>query len=85
MIAMITMATLSILCCPESHQPVAPADAALIRRLNEQIAAGSLRNRSGKPVTASIDEGLLREDGKILYPVRDNIPLMLVAEGIPLV
>jgi uncharacterized protein YbaR (Trm112 family) len=27
---------------------------------------------------------LIRADGKILYPIRRNIPVMLVDEGIPL-
>jgi len=27
---------------------------------------------------------LIRADRKILYPIRDNIPVMLIEEGIPL-
>jgi uncharacterized protein YbaR (Trm112 family) len=34
---------------------------------------------SSKPVSA----GLVRQDGRILYPIRDGIPL-LAPEGIPL-
>ena len=34
----------------------------------------------GKPIT----EGLVREDGRILYPVEDGIPVMLVEESIEL-
>ena len=30
------------------------------------------------------DSGLVREDRTILYPVRDDIPIMLVDESIPL-
>jgi uncharacterized protein YbaR (Trm112 family) len=73
---------LEILVCPETRQPVAPADAALIERLNAEIAAGSLRNRGGDPVREPLQEGLLREDGRILYPVDDGIPVMLVEESI---
>jgi uncharacterized protein YbaR (Trm112 family) len=29
-------------------------------------------------------EGLVREDGKVLYPVDDGIPVMLVEQSIPL-
>ncbi len=75
---------LEILVCPESRQPVAPAPADLIARLNEQIGAGSLRNRGGEAVASEIAEGLLREDGKILYLVDDGIPVMLVEESIEL-
>ncbi len=31
-----------------------------------------------------IDEGLVREDAKILYPVREDIPIMLIDEAIEL-
>jgi uncharacterized protein YbaR (Trm112 family) len=73
---------LEILVCPETRQPVAPADAALLTRLNAEIAAGSLRNRGGDSVREPLKEGLLREDGRILYPVDDGIPVMLVEESI---
>jgi uncharacterized protein YbaR (Trm112 family) len=75
---------LDILVCPESRQPVAPAPDDLIERLNGEIEAGSLRNRGGEKVEDTIAEGLLREDGKILYLVDDGIPVMLVEESIEL-
>ena len=31
----------------------------------------------------AIDGGLLREDGRILYPVREGIPILLIEEGLP--
>jgi uncharacterized protein YbaR (Trm112 family) len=75
---------LDILVCPESRQPVAPAPADLIERLNGEISAGSLRNRGGEAVESPITEALLREDGKILYRVDDGIPVMLIEESIEL-
>ena len=30
----------------------------------------------------AIAEGLLREDGRVLYPVDDGIPVMLIEESI---
>ena len=81
---MIAPSTLAILCCPETHQPVTIAEATLVAQLNERIGAGTLKNRSGKPVATNLDAGLLRQDKTILYPVRNNIPVMLIAEGIPL-
>jgi uncharacterized protein len=74
---------LSILCCPETHQALHLAEAGLIEELNQKIAAGNLANRAGQPVRLPIDGGLVREDGKYLYPVRDNIPVMLIDEAIP--
>ena len=72
---------LEILVCPESRQPIAVAPKDLLARLNGEIESGSLRNRGGKPVTTPIGEGLLREDGTILYIVDDGIPVMLASEA----
>jgi uncharacterized protein YbaR (Trm112 family) len=35
-------------------------------------------------VTDPVQEALVREDGKYAYPVREDIPIMLVDEAIPL-
>jgi uncharacterized protein YbaR (Trm112 family) len=43
-----------------------------------------VQNRAGKPVIGAIDSGLVRQDRKFLYPVRANIPTMLIDEAIPL-
>jgi len=75
---------LSILVCPETHQPVKLADAALLARLNESIRTGSLKNRQGKTLTEPIQEALVREDGKCLYIVADDIPIMLIDERVDL-
>jgi uncharacterized protein YbaR (Trm112 family) len=73
---------LEILVCPETKQPVKPAPEELIRRLAADIEAGKVRNRGGEKLSQAISEGLLREDGKVLYPVDDGIPVMLVEESI---
>lgn len=75
---------LKILCCPETHQPVTEAGAELVSGLNERIARGSLKNRAGKAVADKLDGGLLRQDRKLLYPIRNRIPIMLIEEAIPL-
>jgi uncharacterized protein len=81
---MLSADLLSILCCPETHQPLTAADAALVETLNVRIAAGDVRNRANQPVTAKLDGGLVREDRKYLYPVRGDIPVLLIDEAIPL-
>ena len=75
---------LKILCCPETHQGLRPAAPGLLEKLNAQIASGHLKNRAGKPVQEKIDGGLMREDGRFIYPIRENLPTMLVDEAIPL-
>ncbi len=75
---------LEILVCPETHQPVRPAGRELLDRLNKAIRSGGLTNRGGNEVADSVEEGLVREDDKILYPVREDIPIMLIDEAIEL-
>lgn len=81
---MVEQALLDILVCPDSRQPVRLAEAAVLARLNEAIEARDVRNRGGELVTEPVQEGLVREDGLFLYPVRDDIPIMLIDEAIPL-
>ncbi len=73
---------LEILVCPETKQPVNPASDEILSRLNERIQSGALRNRGGEAVEGAISEGLLRDDGRILYIVDDGIPVMLIEESI---
>jgi len=75
---------LEILCCPETHQPLSEADAALVEKLNRQIAEGSLKNRAGKALSETLDGALVRQDRRVAYAVRDRIPILLIEEAIPL-
>lgn len=59
------------------------ADAQTVAAINERIAAGQLKNRAGKPVSERIDAALWREDGKYLYVIRGDIPVMLMDEAVP--
>jgi uncharacterized protein YbaR (Trm112 family) len=83
-VEVVEQALLDILVCPESKQPIRPADEGLLARLNSAIQTGDVRNRGGELVTEAVQEGLVREDGLFLYPVRDDIPIMLIDEAIPL-
>lgn len=69
--------------CPEDRTPLTLADAQLLSSVNSAIAAGLLRNRAGELVERPLDAGLLRADGKFLYPVVDTIPKLLSQEAIP--
>ena len=75
---------LEILVCPETKQPLTMADAEILGRVNQAVEAGGLKNQGGDRVKDRIDEGLVREDGKVLYPVKDGIPVMLLDEAIRL-
>lgn len=75
---------LALLRCPETRQPLSVADTALITRLNAQVAAGVVRNTAGQGIVAQIEAGLVRADGRALYPVRNGVPVLLVDEAIQL-
>jgi uncharacterized protein len=81
---MISRQLLSTLVCPEARQPLALADAPLLARLNAAITGGRVRTKAGQLVTAPLEGGLVRQDGAVLYPIVDDIPVMLVEESIPL-
>ena len=81
---MLSKELLEILCCPETKQDVEYTEGDIIKKINGDIKKGILKNRGGEKVTETIDAGLLREDTKFLYPIRDDIPIMLIDEAIPL-
>lgn len=81
---MVNPELLKLLVCPEDKTPLHEADSAVLEKLNAAIKAGTLRDRSGEPVKDPIEAGLVRQDGKFLYIVQDDVPFMLLEEAIPL-
>ncbi len=79
---MVAKELLDILACPETKQSLTVADDTLVERLNAAIAAGTLLNKGGAKVDSKLDGGLLREDGTVLYPILDDIPILLIEEAI---
>lgn len=73
-----------ILVCPDNRTPVRVASEQEITNLNQKIEEGFLQNIGGRKVNDKFDGGLIREAGDRLYPVRKNIPVMLVEEAIKL-
>jgi uncharacterized protein YbaR (Trm112 family) len=82
--AMVDDKTLAMLRCPKDHSMLHRAEASLVARLNTAIRAGRLRNQAGQLVEHSIDGGLVRAGGDLLYPIVDEIPVLLYDEAIPL-
>jgi uncharacterized protein YbaR (Trm112 family) len=80
---MVDKELLDILCCPETKQDVKLVESDVIAKINAKIKDGTLKNRGGEVVKEQIDAGLLREDKKYLYPIREDIPIMLIDEAIP--
>ena len=73
-----------ILVCPDTKLNVDLAPAETIEKINLAIKESIVLNVDGQSVKEPLQDGLLREDDKIIYPVRDSIPVMLIGEGIPM-
>ena len=82
---MVDKELLSILACPKSQQPLKHASQEVLDRLNAAISKGTLTNSKGSVVTEPLLEALITKDGFILYPVREDIPVMLIDQSISIV
>jgi uncharacterized protein len=81
---MIRSELLKILVCPETQSSLSLASSELIATLNDAIGRGQLKNKGGQKIEKPMGGGLVRADQKLLYPIVDEIPMMLVDEAIPL-
>jgi len=81
---MVSPELLEILVCPETKQTLRVADQETLARVNQAVESGNLVNQGGDRVKDRIEEGLVREDGMVLYPVKEDIPIMLLDEAIRL-
>ncbi|GMQ80488.1 MAG: Trm112 family protein [Planctomycetia bacterium] len=75
---------LEILVCPETRTRLRLAEPDLLAALNDAIGRGQIVNQAGDVFTSPLECGLIREDGQVLYPVIDGIPILLMDEAIPL-
>jgi uncharacterized protein YbaR (Trm112 family) len=73
---------LEILCCPVSKVPLNRLERSKLQKLNQAISAGSVESVRGEKIQTELKEGLITDDGKVVYPVQDDIPLLLEEKGI---
>jgi uncharacterized protein YbaR (Trm112 family) len=73
---------LEILRCPVTHKGLALVKPATLQALNTAILAGRVCNRDGQTLVEPLTEALLTDDGKVLYPVADGIPVLLEGESV---
>lgn len=81
---MIRTELLKMLVCPEDRSELSIASSELVARINAAIAAGTLVNKAGCKVERPLDGALVRADQTVVYPVVEEIPMLLVDEAIPL-
>ena len=73
---------LEILCCPVSKSPLLRLSLNRLEKLNRMIGKGEVLYVDGRTVTGLLQEGLITDDGKVIYAVQDDIPVLLSEEGI---
>ena len=73
---------LEILCCPVSKTPLTRLPTSRLKTLNEAISAGTVQYVRGETVEDPLREALITEDSKVIYPVIDDIPILLEEKGI---
>jgi uncharacterized protein YbaR (Trm112 family) len=73
---------LEILCCPISKSPLSRLERSRLDKLNRAITAGEVQQVDGVAVSETLREALVTEDGKVIYPVVDDIPVLLSERGI---
>lgn len=79
---MIDQDFLAMLVCPATRQPLRQATAAELARLQEAITKGGLKNRGGAVVAVPWAGALATADGAWLYPIQDDIPILLTSEAV---
>jgi len=73
---------LDILCDPVSKTPLRMLNANELAALNRAVEAGSLDTVAGEKIKTPLQAGLITTDGKVVYRIEDDIPVMLPDEGI---
>jgi uncharacterized protein YbaR (Trm112 family) len=73
---------LDIVCCPLTRAPLERLSAAKLAQLNALIQEKKIKNESKAIVEEPLSEALVTRDGRLAYPVRDGIPILLIEEGI---
>jgi uncharacterized protein YbaR (Trm112 family) len=73
---------LTILRCPVSHKGLAVLKKDRLAQVNAAIEAGNIVTHDGSKLAEPLDEALVTDDGKLIYPVADGIPVLLEDESI---
>ena len=66
------------------NTPEVLASVILVSRDRSTELQTALESVAGQIIRDKLEDGLVREDGMYLYPVRGSIPVLLIDEAIPL-
>lgn len=75
---------LHLLACPATRKPLVELPDGDLQALNARIARGGVRTRGGTERTEPVRAALQPEGERYVYPIQDEIPILLTTEAIPL-
>jgi uncharacterized protein YbaR (Trm112 family) len=73
---------LDILCCPATRQPLRVLRREELDALNHAVAEGTVCTVGAAALEHTLQAGLITCDGKLIYRVDDEIPVMLADEAV---
>ncbi len=75
---------LDIICCPVTRSSLELLSEGELAALNELIGSRLIKNREDAVVDAPLAEALVTRSAKLIYPIRDGIPVLLEEQAMPL-
>jgi uncharacterized protein YbaR (Trm112 family) len=75
---------LDFICCPVTRSSLELLPERELAQLNDLIASKRIRNREDTLVDTPLAEALVTRSGKLIYPIRDGVPLLLEEEAMAL-
>ncbi len=73
---------LALLVCPKTKESLIMADEETVKSLNKKIQKGGVVNLGGEKVTEKIEAALLAKESKIVYTIKNQIPVLIYEKGI---